>query len=109
MNLDDIPADVMVEMTPDLRRAFLAANCNPTCHVCQKKIRDEQNFQLISFLGVDQMVCGKCGRKELEAWHAEKLKTHTWLPLTAEGYGGYYVLTRRGGYLRRSRHSNTVP
>ena len=103
MTLDDVPADTIMELTPELDRLFRFAQCVPTCHACQKPIRLGKRFQLLSYLGSDEMLCELCGRPELEAQHQEKLKTHIWKPVTEDGFGGYYVRLRRGGYSRPSR------
>ncbi len=65
-SLDAIKADTDVEMTPTLRRLFLAEGCDPACHACKKPLKDGQTFQLLSYKGTDEMVHPKCGVEGLK-------------------------------------------
>ena len=65
MTLDDIPADVRMEMTHELQRLFRAASCVPTCHVCNKRILVGHFFALISLNGRDEMVGDGCTKEQL--------------------------------------------
>ncbi len=68
MTLDDVPADVTMELTAELDRLFKTAGCRPTCHVCFHKLALGDTFSLVALNGMDQMVCARarCGRKGLE-------------------------------------------
>ena len=76
MTLDDVPADVEMALTGELDRLFKVARCNPTCHVCFKKIVVGDTFSLVSLDGTDQMACGRkmCGRTGLEKKAAKQAK-----------------------------------
>ena len=63
--IDDVPTDTVMELTADLTRAFKFAGCAPTCHACQRSIEVGSKFQLISYEGTDEMLCGRCDRKGL--------------------------------------------
>lgn len=81
MTLDDVPADTILTLTKDLDRLFRFANCDPTCHACDKTIKIGTDFQLISVSPkdrphkryyvdpdgpyTDEMACGKCTRADL--------------------------------------------
>ena len=88
MNLDDVPADAVMILTQELDRLFKFANCNPRCHACQKQIDIGQQFQLVSFRGMDRMTCGTCDRSGLERARQKYLAN---LP----GRGGYSRASRR--------------
>lgn len=64
--LDQIPANTDVLMTPIFRRCFLAAGCDPTCHACEKPLKDGETFQLLSYKGNDEMVHPACGIEGLK-------------------------------------------
>ena len=66
MTLDDVPADKIMVLTEELDRLFKAAGCKPTCHACRKGILVEREFQILSFYGIDEMLCHKCNREKLE-------------------------------------------
>lgn len=81
--LDDIPADVEMEMDETLQRLFRAAGCDPACHVCGEGILPPAAFLLVSYYEdeedkedgelTDQMVCAICGRPGLEALFKQKV------------------------------------
>ena len=91
MNLDDIPADVTMTLTPEINRAFRAAGCRPTCHACNFSIKVGEDFQLLSFDGRDQMVCHRCNREDLERIKKErepKPIVKTGSPQSGQGWNG---------------------
>ena len=75
MTLDDIPADRVIILSTEMDNLFKAAYCRPTCHVCHKEINLGDEFQLVSYLGHDQMTCTKdiCGRSGLEGLEAKRV------------------------------------
>lgn len=52
-NLEEIPADVVVEMTAELTRAFKICDCDPTCHCCGKAIEPGTKFKLAYIRSLD--------------------------------------------------------
>ena len=66
-SLDDIPADVLITMTDELERLFRAGGCNPTCHVCNKRLAIGRHFTLMSLNKRDEMVGDCCTRIQLVA------------------------------------------
>ena len=76
MELDAIPADVIMELTPELDRAFKVARCKPACHACKAKIEVRESFQLLSLEGKDEMLCATCDREKLIEAKAEAARLH---------------------------------
>ena len=102
MTLDEVPADQIMTLTPELDRAFKAAGCKPECHVCRNTIVVGKDFELVSFMGYDQMTCSKCGRKGLERKHQEKLDDgYEWIKHPGQ-LGYWYKPKPGGGYSRPS-------
>lgn len=66
MELDAIPADKNIQLTPTLRRLFLMAGCDPACHACEKELKNGELFQLLSYNGNDEMVHPRCGKTGLK-------------------------------------------
>ena len=73
MTLDEVPADTKMELTPELDRAFRAANCRPTCHACHEPIAVGASLQLTTvthphpIVGlVDRMICAKRDKVKLQ-------------------------------------------
>lgn len=69
MTIDDIKADVKMEMTELLLRAFQAAGCEPSCHCCYSEIKVGDEFKLAIVVStkvghqeetLDEMLCNKC-------------------------------------------------
>jgi len=102
MTIDDVPADTVVELTAELDRLFKAVGCKPACHACKTKLAIGDRFQLLSYQGIDEMVCATCDRDALkkrdddkevakaaaEVKRAENLKAHiAWKH--SQGLGGY--------------------
>lgn len=73
MTIDDVPADVIQELTPELDRLFRVAHCRPGCHSCFKKIEVGSKFQLLSLNGTDEMLCNVCTSEDLERKHTKDL------------------------------------
>ena len=46
MKIEDIPADVLVEMTPELYQEFCLGGCVPMCHLTLQPIRIGELFKL---------------------------------------------------------------
>ena len=92
MTLDDIPADVILTLTGEMNRLFNAAGCTPLCHACSSDILIGKKFKLLSFLGTDEMLCGRCTREDLEEEKREMERLA--------------ALPRRGGFSRPSARGN---
>ena len=63
--LDDVMAGVDTLMTDQLKRLFLAAGCDPTCHCCGRKLKLGSTFKLVPWKGTDEMCCEKCSARQL--------------------------------------------
>ena len=67
--IESIKADVKMEMTELLLRAFRAAGCDPACHCCYVEIKVGDEFKLAVVIStkigqqeqtLDEMLCSKC-------------------------------------------------
>lgn len=67
MELDEIPANMQLTLTPELNRLFLYAHCEPTCHSCFKSIEVGEMFTLVSVDGYDTMIGACCTMEKLIA------------------------------------------
>ncbi len=100
MVLDDVPANTIMALTPELDRLFRFAKCNPTCHACKAKIEVGESFQLLSLDGKDEMLCVACDREKLIEAKAEAARlykvylkspeyAHRSQSIKADGHWGY--------------------
>ena len=84
--LDDIIADVEIEMTEDLIRAFRIEGCDPACHCCEKTLEAGKMFKLAvvetadwwanNTVANDEMLCCDCTAEMLIQRKIELAKTH---------------------------------
>jgi len=67
MTLDSVAPNVDTVLTPELRRLFLAAGCDPACHACQRKINVGEILRLVPHGNplTDEMCCHRCGSRQL--------------------------------------------
>ena len=108
--LDDIPADTLLTLTPDLNRLFDYAHCSPACHACCKAIEIGATFQLVSSevseddVGRDEMLCSTCDRAAVAA--ARKVSTHTFYAApTAGQLAGLAALRHGASWLAETREA----
>jgi hypothetical protein len=46
MDVNGIPTDTIITMTNEMHRSFIAGDCNPTCHCCNKGICVGDKYKL---------------------------------------------------------------
>lgn len=85
MDISEIPADEVVEMTELLRRTFKAAGCIPQCHACLKSLLIGDEFKLATYTRVkdisrEVMLCDTCTPADIEPMAVARQPRLTPLP-----------------------------
>ena len=102
MTLDDVPADQTMKLSLELDRLFKAVGCKPGCHACEQRIDIDDEFQLLSFNGTDEMVCLQCGRPELEQRDKRVIESAAKKEREAAAYRRQKIAAGQSGYSRPS-------
>ena len=75
MTIEELPSNALITLTTELARLFRAAECDPTCHSCEKIISEKSQFILATISeGRDVMLCQKC---TIEEYASRKKKTES--------------------------------